>query len=64
MSGADIEAIARGLAGDADDRWFWRDKAERRLRALDEDEPIFGLAPSEIAERSKLRTLLATGAKP
>lgn len=36
----------------------WREKAEQRIRALEEDEPVYGLVPHELEELAALKTLL------
>lgn len=41
------------------DRWFWRDKAQRRIEALEEDDATFGLMPHEQAELERLKAMLA-----
>lgn len=40
------------------DRSYWMERATNRLQALDEDEPVFGLVPSEHHERRVLRQLI------
>lgn len=55
----EIRSIEAGINGPEIDRWFWRTKAEARIRALKEDGAIFGLVPHEEAELAHLETLLA-----
>jgi hypothetical protein len=57
-SAARVADVELGLRADPDNE-FWRDVAETRIRALDQDEPAFGLLPHEEAERAKLKQLLA-----
>lgn len=55
-----LAEITDGLAGQ--NAWYWRDMAETRLRALQEDEPLFGLVPHEHDEMRALTRLLAKDA--
>lgn len=40
------------------DASYWRSKAEERIRALEEDEPVYGLVPHEVDELAALKRLL------
>lgn len=42
-----------------DDRWFHVDRIRRRVAALEDDAPIFGLVRAEKAELAALLTVLA-----
>lgn len=57
-SQARLADIGLGLSSPADE-WFWRDKAQRRIAALEDDGSMFGLAPHEEAELEQLKSLLA-----
>lgn len=57
-SAARIAEIELGLTSEID-RSYWRGVAERRIAALEDDEPLFGLVPHEEAELTKLKQLLA-----
>ncbi len=56
-SKARVADIELGL-GDPIDNSYWRDKAETRIRALEEDEPIYGLLPHEVEELAALKRLV------
>jgi hypothetical protein len=58
-SNARLADIELGLAGDPGDRWFWRDKANRRIEALEDDAVSFGLMPHEEAELERLKAMVA-----
>lgn len=53
---ADIELGLRACGGDA---WFWHDKAQRRVEALEDDAAMYGLLPHEEAELERLKAMLA-----
>ena len=48
-------AISRAHTADAS---YWRSKIRLRVKALEEDEPVFGLVPSEVAELAALKEAL------
>jgi uncharacterized protein YcfL len=55
---ADI-SVGLSAAGKPGDRAYWRDKAQRRVAALEEDDADFGLFPHEQAELEQLKAMLA-----
>lgn len=50
-------ALRSGAVAD-DDRRFYLDLVELRVRLLEEDEPIFGLIPAEQTELAELKAFL------
>lgn len=58
-SEARVADIELGLAGPEEDRWFWREKLARRIKALEEDSEDYGLCPHEERELERLRALKA-----
>lgn len=58
-SQARVSDIELGLRADVDGWNYWRDKAQARVRALEDDGNRFGLAPHEEAELEILKGLLA-----
>ena len=63
MTSAALEAVEKLKDCPADDRWFWLDKIRRRIDALEDDQPRFGLVPDEVRELAKLREVLKAEAK-
>ena len=57
-SKARVADIELGLKLGGLDGPYWRGKAEQRIRALEEDEPLYGLLPHEIEELAALKTLV------
>lgn len=57
-SAARLADIQLGLTS-RDDEVFWRDRAKRRIAALEEDGADYGLMPNEEAELEQLRAMLA-----
>ena len=55
-SKARVSDIELGLAGG--DAWYWKVRAEARIRALEEDGPVYGLLPHEEEELAALKALL------
>jgi hypothetical protein len=58
----DLAEIQDGITGE--NRWFWIDAAQTRLRALREDEPMFGLLPHERSECNALARILRDAGEP
>lgn len=58
-SAARIADIQLGLKAINTDRHYWRDRAKRRIAALEEDGADYGLLPNEEAELEQLRAMLA-----
>jgi hypothetical protein len=56
-SKARVSDIELGLSGDDMDRWYWRQKLDQRIRALEEDGKIYGLTPHEEVELERLKAL-------
>lgn len=56
-SKARVADVELGLSHPIDSS-YWREKAEQRIRALEEDEPVYGLLPHEIDELATLKRLI------